>query len=171
VEVGDLIGAGGKIEIPAGPTKGDVRRISEDKISEVFGIEMDTDGAPLSSVHVGGPVDAAPAADLEPSRKGRKPRRKAARGKPGRAAKPTRGKSAGRRTEKPASSDAGKPWTGKAVARLRGNLRVTEASFAKLAKVSEATVRSWERSGGPLNLRNSALDSLEALRRVAQSLR
>ncbi len=113
-------------------TKGGRRRIADDELTDVFGIEMTEGAAPAES-------------RSEPKSA---PRRRKAIPKPKKTAK-----AAAKRTGK---QSAGPP-SGKAVAALRAKFGMSQTEFARLLGVSLPTIGNWEKKTGTLHLRTRSL--------------
>ncbi len=129
--------------------------MSGDRISEVFGIEIEMDDAPPAT---------APAAPSKASANGRKARRKAS----------PSGKAAKARAQAQAASEAASarakprlnktPPTGRSIRRLREQLGMTPAALARELKVSVASIYRWEAITGRVNLQARSLQAIAMLR-------
>lgn len=106
------------------------RRIADDAIADVFGIEMTEDTTPAE------PKSAPPRKKTAP--KPKKTSRTAAK--------------------KTAKQSAGPP-TGKAVAALRARFGMSQSEFARLLGVSVPTIGNWEKKKGKLHLRTRSLEA------------
>lgn len=169
VDHGELVAVGADAVAAATGRGGRRRRVAEDDLAGVFGIELAGDGA--SAAPEADPVSGA--ASRGSPRRGAKARSPAATGKrssrsaPGGhrnapppavppAARPPKGASGRTPTPKEAAVPAGAagpvPQTGAAVAGLRAELGLTRAELARLLGVSAAAVGNWERAPGKLNL-------------------
>ncbi len=125
-----------------GDTKGGRRRIADDDLTDVFGIEMTDDAAPAESKSE---PKSDPKTDSESG-----PRRRKTVPKPKKTAK-----AAAKRSVK---ESAGPP-TGKAVAALRAKFGMSQTEFARLFGVSLPTIGNWEKKTGTLNLRTRSLEA------------
>jgi len=144
-------------------TKRGGRRIVDDALAEVFGIEMSEDAPPAKAKPSRRRKEAAPE-----SKKGSKvavkrtAKRKAKPG--GKAARvkktPASGKGAARKTSRAISSVG--PVTGEAVARLRAKFGMSQSQFARLLGVSAPSIGNWEKKPGKLNLQPRTLDAWNA---------
>lgn len=157
------------------------RRIAEDALGDVFGIEMDADGddapepvtprkkkaaAKKTSATAGGSKkSASETADArnKSAKSDKTARKSATRGKPAKSS------SAGGKSTKRASA-ARKPRlaTGSAVARLRDRFDMTQSEFAELLGVSPATVSNWENRSGRLNLQARTREAWDEVSRMTR---
>jgi uncharacterized Zn finger protein/DNA-binding XRE family transcriptional regulator len=153
------------------------RRLADDDLADVFGIEMSE--------------DESPAADALASRRKKttSPKRKTVRGggrKTARAmhngsAKPrattksrvTRRKSiaaskvaGAKKRSRSASSD--RPVTGALVARLRAKFGMSRSQFARLLGVSAPSISNWEKDNGALRLQPRTRDALQGAMRLTK---
>jgi len=149
----ELISAEVGVATAAGQTRGGRKRIADDALADVFGIEMSEEAPPARAGHSRRRKQSAP--------KSKKTSKVAAK----RTAKPkakTR-KSATQVKKTPASRKPGakgalravlsaRPVTGKAVAALRAKFGMSQSQFARLLGVSAASIGNWERKSGTLNL-------------------
>lgn len=137
------------------------RRIAEDALADVFGIEV-------SAGEASGAGKAAPrrAAALPTPKK-------ASEG----AVKRTVMRSAkdpGKRTRPPNKSQDARapakaaPVTGQAVAALRSKFGMSQLQFAKLLGVSAPTVANWEKKKGALNLQARTLNAWRAAMKLTK---
>lgn len=140
----ELISAEGGVVAAANKAEGGHKRIADDALADVFGIEMSMD---------------APPAEPKTSRR----RAKTAKGAPKRKARSGEGtarskkKPVARKVDTRNASHTAKstgPVTGKAVARLRAKFGMSQSEFARLLSVSVPSIGSWERKSGPLNLQS-----------------
>jgi uncharacterized Zn finger protein/DNA-binding XRE family transcriptional regulator len=163
--------------------------IAEERLSDVFGIELDDDGgeqpvpasrprrrgrtngrrAPirLTEDRLAEPLrEPAPGADAS---NGHKPgTTRGVRRTPAGRTKPTRGANPGRAPL--ARADAVAPTirpTGKSVARLRTRLGLSVAEFARRLGVTPASVYRWEATRGRLTLQSRPLAALAKLQQHA----
>jgi uncharacterized Zn finger protein len=122
------------------------RRIADEALGDVFGIEMAQEAVPAEAGRSpGGKQRRRKARGSAKAAAGRKVRRRTGgakgagprRGRPGRAA---------------AATGSARPVTGKAVAALRGKFGMSQVRFARLLGVSPTSVQNWERQRGPLRL-------------------
>jgi len=144
----ELIDAEAGLTAASMDTKGGRRRIAEDDLTDVFGIEMTDDAAPAES-------ESEPKSD---SKSG--PRRRKTVPKPKKTAK-----AAAKRTVK---ESAGPP-TGKAVAALRAKFGMSQTEFARLLGVSLPTIGNWEKKTGTLHLRTRSLEAWNKTSRMTKA--
>ncbi len=132
----ELIGAEAGVAAAAAGTKGGRRRIADDALADVFGIEMSEDAAPAES-------------NISAHRK-----KAAAKGRAKRQSKTGWRKTQVNKTLAPRKTAAQvvprlagsiNPVTGKAVAGLRARFGMTQNEFARLLGVSAPTIGNWEK--------------------------
>ena len=141
-----LISAQVGVATAAAVTKGSQRRIEDDALADVFGIEMSQEVTPAKTKH---------SAHRKKTASKRTTKRKAQTVKKTTPAKKT---SAGaKRASKTVSSH--RPATGKAVAALRAKFGMSQSQFASLLGVSAASVGNWEKKPGTLSLQARTLDA------------
>lgn len=126
----ELIDAEAGLTAASMDAKGGRRRIAEDDLTDVFGIDMTDDAAPAE------PKSAPPRKKKSPKPKNT-PRTAA---------------------QKAVKQSAGPP-TGKAVAALRAKFGMSQTEFAKLLGVSVPTIGNWEKKNGTLNLQTRSLEA------------
>ncbi len=157
----ELIGAqAGVAAVVAGVKRGR-RRIADEALADVFGIEMaeDATASPERKKVAPKPKRAAKAAaGGTKKRQGKSGRPKAQAGK---ASLP-------RKTATPVTARSRRPVTGKAVARLRARFDMSPSEFARLLGVSAPTIGNWEKKSGRLALQARSLDAWEAVRRLTK---
>ncbi|MCP5157632.1 MAG: helix-turn-helix domain-containing protein [Ectothiorhodospiraceae bacterium] len=181
-----LIAADASALLAAEAPAGGRRRIAEDDLAAVFGIDLA--GA---DVIAGAPpptrAKRASASTASPDTKGR--RRQCEPGATARAAKPprtgarkVRARDAGRAPAADRSPDAVAPvaergtrtadptgFTGAAVKRMRARLELTRAELARLLGVSVTTISNWESTRGRLGLQRRTFDALRAAHGLSPS--
>ena len=155
VEAGELISA----ELALPEADGGAATIADDQLSDIFGIDVATGDAPAPAPAPSPPIGAKP--------------RPVSRRSNGAAAKGTaRRRGTTRRTA--STSRSGAPATeplprlrptGRSVARLRRQLRLTVPAFAQALGVSPPTVYRWEATLGRLKLQARSLNALATLKR------
>lgn len=131
----ELISAEAHVAAATMPGKGGRRRIADEALAEVFGIEMAAE-LPAAGM-AAGPV----------------------------AGKAARSERAPARVEHSAVGvlslvSKTRPVTGKDVAKLRAKLDMSQSRFSKLLGVSVPTVSNWERASGTLHLQARTLTAL-----------
>ncbi|MBD3235211.1 MAG: hypothetical protein GF330_00715 [Candidatus Eisenbacteria bacterium] len=140
----------------AGAGSGGGRRLTTERISDVFGIELEAGESPVQSKRGAGAEAKAK----------RGVRRKVARGQSSRTRRTgTRREKSKTRGPVRRSRSSGRP-TGRTVAELRRRFAMTRVEFAALLQVSPATVALWERSRGKLRMRTRSLAAWQAAARL-----
>jgi len=162
----ELISAEVGVATVAGKTKGGRKRIADDALADVFGIEMS---------------GQTPSPKERPARRRKTSTAKPVRMTPGAAAKrkATRKAKAGtgiaraRKNPAPQKADTNKtprptgnrrPVTGKAVAKLREKFGMSQSQFAKILGVSAPSISNWEKKTGTLNLQPRTRDAWHAVK-------
>ncbi|MBI5552040.1 MAG: helix-turn-helix domain-containing protein [Desulfobacterales bacterium] len=164
----ELIGAEIGVAAVAEPPSGR-RRIEENALADVFGIEMSDDAPPAAKNPPAGRGKSAPK-----PKKSSKSRPKETTQRPAETAirKTKRHKSPGSRAaEAPVSSKSARdamPFTGKAVYELRAKFGLSQSEFAKLLGVSVPTIGNWEKKSGPLDLQLRSLEAWNAAKRLTK---
>jgi uncharacterized Zn finger protein len=147
------------------------RRIAEDALAEVFGIEMSETVAPFGA--------KTAARREEPAPKVKKTSKVSADGKVKRnveyaAGKPRVEKRLAHpswkvKAEKPArSARKNQTVTGKAVSALRAKFGMSQSQFARLLGVSAPSVANWEKQLGPLSLQTRTRDAWNTVKRLTK---
>ena len=169
VDHDELIRAEVGVATAAAPADGDRKRIADDELTDIFGIEMSEEDSPSEAEP---PRDAAEIA-AEPAKapKDRPARsRKRGTGQKSKAAKrggPRRTSAADAGTTSRGSASS-RPVTGKAVARLRAKFGMSKAEFARLLGVSAPSIGNWEKKPGDLNLQARTLESWSSVERLTK---
>jgi uncharacterized Zn finger protein/DNA-binding XRE family transcriptional regulator len=145
------------------------RRLDDDDLSGLFGVEIEDEPAPRrpKAVPTKSPAAAKPAPAATPAPKAKRTRKTAPEQTPTET-RPGQ-KAPAPVTPKPLANpaklkDAEFIPTGAKVAELRARLGMNKTQFARLLGVSAVSIGNWEGREGLLNLQES---SLAALRRVA----
>ena len=154
----ELISAEIGVATAAVGTTGGRRRIADDALSDVFGIDISEDDVP---------------AEAEPS-----PRRKKDTPKSKKTSKVTDKESvtkkiASRKAEKKETLQRtrnARSVTGKAVAELRAKFGMSQSEFARLLGVSASTIGNWEKRPGTLDLHTRSLDAWKAAKKLTKRL-
>jgi uncharacterized Zn finger protein/DNA-binding XRE family transcriptional regulator len=165
----ELISAQAEVAAVAEGTKAGRKRIADDAIAEVFGIEMSEDAAPVGSIRPMGAKNTAP----EP----RKASKVAANGtakrqsqpgpRPSKAVKiPVQSKAAPQAP--PRSESSMRPVTGRAVAALRAKFGMSQSEFAKLLGVSVPSIGNWEKKTGTLDLQTRSLEAWNEVKKLTK---
>ncbi len=138
----ELISADVGLASTPGKTKSSRKRIADDALADVFGIEMAEEQAP-------------PARNVQGA-KGKTRSKKRSRSSKQKAA----------RTRRSAASN--RPPTGRAVARLRAKFGMSRSEFATLLGVSTPTIGNWEKRRGKLNLQSRTFAAWNAAKRLTK---
>jgi uncharacterized Zn finger protein len=141
----ELISA--EVGVAAAGTKSGRRRIADDALADVFGIEMSEDSVPVETMPRPSSKKAAP--------KPKKTSRSAAKGTNKRQAE-----TAAKSVPRPGRST--RPVTGKAIAKLRAKFGMSQSEFARLLGVSVPTIANWEKKTGTLGLQARSLEAWNA---------
>ena len=150
-------------------TKGGRRRIADDALADVFGIEMSEDVTPAKAKRSRRRKKAAPKSKKASKGVVELPvKRKAKTGKSTRRGK--KKPASGKAETKGASGTAlsARPVTGKAVAALRAKFDMSQSEFARLLGVSAPTIGNWEKKPGTLDLQTRTLDAWNAAKRLTK---
>jgi uncharacterized Zn finger protein len=123
--------------------------LDADGLGDLFGIEMDLDGASMPAL-----PQVAAAAKKKTASKARK--------KKARVAAPARRK-AKLGVHNPVSITLSNPPTGPQISRLREHLNMSVAAFARALGVTPASVHRWEAAPGTLILRARPYAALRAM--------
>jgi uncharacterized Zn finger protein/DNA-binding XRE family transcriptional regulator len=165
----ELISTEAGMAAAAAGTKAGRRRIADDALADVFGIEMSEDAAPVENTRPSRRKKAVP----EP----RKASKVAAKGKVMSRAKSGRRRSKVNKAPAPdkaaiqalsRSARSIRPVTGRAVAGLRAKFGMSQSEFARLLGVSAPTVANWEKKAGTLALQARSLDAWNVVKRLTK---
>ncbi len=159
----ELISAEADVAAAAVGTKGGRRRIADDALTDVFGIEMSEDVTPAKTKPSARRKKAAP--ERKKSSKAAVKRTVKRQTKTGNGNPATR-KAKVRKPSRP--TNKARPITGKAVVRLRIKFGMSQGEFAKLLGVSVPTIGNWEKKSGTLALRSRSLDAWDAAKRLTK---
>lgn len=144
VDQEELISAEVGVAAETGKGKGGRKRIADDALADVFGIEISEDETTAGKKNKQGKKRSAAKKIV------RQVARRKVNSRKGASAAGT--KSASRKTGKPRTGKDTGFVTGKTVARLRAKFGMTQSEFAKLLGVSAPSVSNWEKKAGALNL-------------------
>lgn len=159
----------GELTLPGGADT-DAQTLADDRISDVFGIELDDAPRPAT-----GPVNARTGSRAKPGSVTKaKPAGRSASTASSASSQHTppaqrkRGRGKAPNESVPRRTDAGQKSalrpTGKSVARLRRQAGLSQVQFARTLGVSAASVSRWEATAGRLNLRDRPLEALAQLK-------
>lgn len=167
----ELISAEADVAAAAAGTKGGRRRIAEDALADVFGIEMSEDVTPTRTKPSVRRKKAAP----KPKKTAkvaakRTVKRQTTTGKGNAQVKKTPGTNKAKaKVQKPSRpTHRTRPITGKAVARLRTKFGMSQSEFARLLGVSVPTIGNWENKSGTLALQSRSRDAWDAVKRLTK---
>jgi uncharacterized Zn finger protein/DNA-binding XRE family transcriptional regulator len=165
----ELISAEVGVATAAAGTTGGRRRIAEDALADVFGIEMSEDVTPAKAKRPRRRKQSAPTS------------KKASNVAVKRTAKhkAKSGKSTTQVRKKPASLQVGakevsraalsaRPVTGNDVAALRAKFGMSQNQFASLLGVSTPSIDNWEKKPGALSLQTRSLDAWNAAKALTK---
>ncbi len=160
VDYEELLDTGVDATSGAVTTKSRRRRIADDALAEVFGIDVSDEDVPVvkkrssSGRKAERETQQSPGAGAE-SRTAKRTQRA---GK-----KRTRSHETSAGTKRTSSGTSGlRTITGKAVAELRAEFGMTPGEFARLLGVSAPTIGNWEKKQTGLNLQSRTLKALRA---------
>jgi len=169
VDHDDLISAEVGVAVAASGTKGGRRRIADDALADVFGIEMSEDVPSVRMKSSPSREKAAP--------KSKKTSKVAAKRTVKRKAKTGKSKTRVKKTLASRKDETKGAWrsarsarsvTGKTVAGLRAKLGMTQSEFARLLGVSAPTIGNWEKKPGTLDLQTRSLDAWNEAKRLTK---
>ena len=143
----ELISTEVGVATATGKAKGGRKRIADDALEDVFGIEMSEDATPAKS-------------KISRLQKETTPKR-TAKGVAKRKTRTGKGSARANKKSVPRKQDSKRiirtdrrthPVTGKVVAGLRAKFGMSRSEFARLLGVSPASIGNWEKKPGKLNL-------------------
>jgi len=142
--------------------KGKRRRLANQDLSDVFGVEIEESPAPGSKKRSAAKKVVKKRAAVKTKRKGtiRTVKRAAARSREKAVTKTSTA------VRKKAVSKKEFIPTAAAVVRLRKRFGMNQSQFARLLGVSQPTVINWENAGGTLNLRQRTMQALTQAARL-----
>ena len=156
----ELISAEVGIAAATAETRGGRRRIADDALADVFGIEMSEEVTPAKAKSSRPRKKAAP--------KSKKTSRVPAKRTAKRKAKTDKQTTQVKKRLAPGTAGAKKasraissirPVTGKAIARLRAKFGMSQSQFARLLGVSAPSIGNWEKKPETLNLQPHTFDA------------
>lgn len=165
----ELISAEAGFAAAVAETKSGRRRIADEALADVFGIEISEDAAPVKTTPPPRHKKAAP--------KPKKTAEVAAKGTKKRQAKSGKRKAQVNKRSvprKPAAQTMPRTTrsirsvTGKGVVRLRAKFGMSQSEFARLLGVSAPTIGNWEKKTGRLALQARSLDAWEAVKQLTK---
>ena len=165
----ELISADTDVVASATGTPNSRRRIANEALADVFGIEMAEDAAPGKKTPPSRKKKTAPRAN--------KTSASAAKQAKKRLAQPGRHKAQVKTTSVPPKAAAKTmprpdrqrcPITCKTVAGLRARFGMSQSEFARLLGVSPATVGNWEKKTGTLELQTRSREAWNAVKQLTK---
>ena len=167
VDQEELIDAEAGVAAATAGTKG--RRIADDALGDVFGIEISEDEAPVKPKPQRSKKKTAAKSKKTSKATAKKTiKRKAEESK---IPSPVKKKNPSRKTkakETPQTSRIAQPVTSKDVAQLRKKYGMSQGEFARLLGVSASTISKWEKKPGTLNLQARVLTAWNAVKRLSK---
>jgi uncharacterized Zn finger protein/DNA-binding XRE family transcriptional regulator len=162
--IGAEIGVAAVAEAPSGR-----RRIEEDALADVFGIEMSEDAAPAAANPPTGREKRAPKPKKTTKPKSKETTKESANSNQRKAG--IKKSPGSRKTAPPAAltpAQRAALVTGKAIAELRAKFGMSLSEFAKLLGVSVPSIVNWEKKSGPLDLQSRSLAAWKTARRLTK---
>ena len=165
----ELISAEAAVAASATGTKSGRRRIANEALTDVFGIEIAEDAAPAQKT--------LPSRRKKTATKPKKTSTSAAKRTGKRPAQTGRHKAQVKKTTVPPKTSAKtmprpdrrmRPITGKTVAGLRNRFGMSRSEFARLLGVSPVTVGNWEKKTGTLDLQDRSREAWNAVKRLTK---
>jgi uncharacterized Zn finger protein len=153
------------LEVAISGAKAGRRRIAEDALSDVFGIEMAEKETEAKTEPLKGRKKAVKKMDKK-TRVGAKKIAGSAGKKEAAAIQSTKLPTSLR--EKSSVSLATSPVTGTTVAALRAKFDMSQAEFARLLGVSAPSVAKWEKTSGVLDLQARSLEGWNAVKKLTK---
>lgn len=150
-------------------TKGGRRRIADEALADVFGIEISEDVRPAVAKPSPRREKATPK-----SKKTSKVEAKGtvkSQGKTGKRKTRVKKTLASRKAEPKGAAQPARsvhPVTGKAVAELRAKFGMSQSEFARLLGLSAPTIGKWEKKPGRLDLQTRSLDAWTMAKRLTK---
>ena len=165
----ELISAEVSVAATTSGTKGSRRRIADDTLADVFGIEMSEDVTTAKTKPSPHRKKTVPKSkNTSKVAVKRTSNSKAETGKSTTRVKktPALRKNELKVSSRPARST--RPLLGKAVARLRAKFVMSRSEFARLLGVSAPSIGHWEKKPGTLDLQTRTLDAWNAVKKLTK---
>jgi len=150
-------------------TKGGRRRIADDALADVFGIEMSEDVTPAKAKRSRRRKQSAPKSKKASNVAGKQTAKRKA--KTGKSTTQVRKNPTSRKVGAKGASRAAlsaRPVTGKAVAALRAKFGMSQSQFASLLGVSTPSIGNWEKKPRALSLQTRTLDAWNAAKELTK---
>ncbi len=147
-------------------SKGGRRRIAEDALTDVFGIEMSEDVTTSTAKPL--PRRKRAGAKSKKTPKVAVKRKTTRKEKVGGKTVQTRKNSAGAKRA-PRAASRGRHVTGKAVEALRAKFGMSQSEFARLLGVSAPSVGNWEKKPGTLDLQKRTLSAWNSTKKLSKT--
>jgi uncharacterized Zn finger protein len=160
----ELISADVALANTTGKSQSKSRRIADDSLADVFGIDI-ADAAPPAAKKKTTPKKTAKKAVKKIAKKvAKKVAKKASR----KMAKKATKKRALKKPPRARNADGELIFTGKDVVALRKKFDMREIEFSHLAGVSPLTIQNWENKPGELKLRKNSRVALEEIEKFTK---
>ncbi len=177
----ELISAEADVAAASVRTKGGRKRIADDAITDVFGIEMSEDMTPAKTKPSSRRKKAAPKSKKVSKKTSKKVSKKVskviAKSKVKSKVKSSKSKTVVTKTTKPQkaklkgtkqSARSAGTVTGKAVTRLRVKFGMSQSQLARLLGVSAPTIGNWEKKPERLDLKPSSLSAWNMAKKMTK---
>jgi len=160
-----LITADLDVATAAAATKGSRRRITDDALEDVFGIELSEEDTPAKTRA----ARRRRKASSKPTKTSNDAVKRPAKRKAKSGGQTTRANNMSAGVKRTSRADSGdRPVTGKAVAALRAKFDMSQSQFANLLGVSTTSIGNWEKKSGTLNLQTRTLKGWTAAKRLTK---
>lgn len=158
-----------EVGVAADRAKGDRRRIADDALADVFGIEMSENMTPAKtklSTRRKKAASKSKKTSRVAAKRTVKRQKKAGKSNTQVKKAPATGKAKLQKPLLPARRP--RPVTGKAVAGLRAKFGMSQSEFARLLGVSAPTIGNWEKKPGTLALQSRSLDAWSEAKKLTK---
>jgi uncharacterized Zn finger protein/DNA-binding XRE family transcriptional regulator len=152
--------------VTAAASKGGRKRIADDALADVFGIEMSEDLTTSTVKPAPRPKKAVPKSKKAPKATLR--RKTTPKEKVGGKTVQTQKKSTGAKGAARAAS-RGRHVTGKAVAAMRAKFGMSQSEFARLLGVSASAVGNWEKKPGTVDFQTRTLSAWNSTKKLSKT--
>lgn len=154
----------GAVTAATAGTKDGRRRIADDDLADVFGIDLSEDELPAKVQPTRRRKTAGPKSKNLNTDASMTARRKGKGDKERPQVKRTRASKKAIAKKAPRAAPNGRPVTGKAVVRLRAKFSMSPSQLARLLGVSTGSIRNWESNPGTLSLQQRTHDAWSAVK-------
>jgi len=151
-------------------TKGGRRRIADDSLADVFGIDLAEETKPSSKKKTAKKKTTAKKVAKKTATKkaAKKVTKKTTKKVTKKTARKSAKKAAKKKTLRARDGKGRLIFTSADVINLRKKFKMTEIEFSYLCGVSPLTVQNWENKSGPLTLRKNSLESLKEIEKFSK---